>query len=103
MNDDIRKLLDIGSYQAKMPLNLNIDDKYAVKVLLDNSFNMQSGEVLEKIGFSYIILKKKKVEKHNMKGLKLKSFLLNKHNGGRTIKKRENCVINYIWLKKVQV
>ena len=32
-----------------------------------------------------------------MAGVKLKSFFLDKHNSGKTIKRRENCVIDYVW------
>ena len=42
-------------------------------------------------------MKKKRVEKHNTKGVKLDSFFLNKSNGNKKIKKRENCVIDYVW------
>lgn len=40
---------------------LTKEDKYkfAVKVLLDNSFMVQSGEVFYKVGFSYMVLRKK--------------------------------------------
>ena len=81
-----------------MPLDLsNVDKyKYTVKVLLKNSSTTQS-EVLDKIGFSYTVLLRKRVEIHKMSGVKLTAFFLEKQNRGKTIKRQENCVINYIW------
>ena len=84
-----------------MPLDINIHDKYkfAVKVLLNNTFSVQSSEVFEKIRYSYTVLEKKDVKKHNMAGVKLESFLLNKQNGKLSVKQRGNSVIDYIWLQ----
>ena len=84
-----------------MPLDINIHDKYkfAVKVLLNNTFSVQSSKVLEKIRFSYTVLEKKDVKKHDMPGVKLESFLLSKQNGKLSVKQRGNCVIDYIWLQ----
>ena len=69
---------------------MSTDDKYAVKVLFHNNFCTQSAEVLEKVGFTY-------VEKHNMKGVQLESYFLNRSNRNKTVKKQENYVIDYVW------
>lgn len=42
-------------------------------------------------------MKKKRVEKHNMKGVKLNSFFINQSNGNKSIKNHGNCVIDYVW------
>ena len=99
LNGD-KRVLEKGPFQVKMPWKVGTEDKYkyAVKVLFDNNFPTQSAEVLEKIGFSYAVLKRKYVEKHNMQGVKLESYFINRSNGNKTVKKRgENCVIYYVW------
>ena len=62
-HDDTKELVK-GPYETKMPVNLDREDgyKFAVKVFLDSSFTVQSGEVLYKAGFSYMVLRKKSVE-----------------------------------------
>ena len=59
---DVTKKLINGPYETRMPISLNRKDKYkfVVKVLLDNSFTVQSGKVLYQAGFSYMMLRKKK-------------------------------------------
>ena len=74
-------MLHKGPYQTKLPINLDKQDKYkyALKVLLDNSFTAQSSKVLDKLGFSYTVLKKTDVEKHDMKGIKLESYFITRN------------------------
>ena len=76
-----------------MPWKLSTGDKYkyAVVVLFKNNFRPQSTELLEKIGFSHAMLK------HNMKGIGLESYFINRSNGNKTVKKCRNCVIDYVW------
>lgn len=79
------------------PLRLSAEDKYkyAVKVLFDDNFCTQYTEVLEKVSFTYAVLKKKNVEKHNMQGTKLDSFFINISN----VKNCGNCVNGCVWLQ----
>lgn len=89
-----------GLYEVKMPWKLSTEDKYKypLVVLFENNFRPQSAEVLEKVGLTYTVLKKKNVEKDDVKGIKLESCFINKSNGNKTVKKQGNCVMDYVWL-----
>lgn len=73
---DVTKKLINGPYETRMPISLNRKDKYkfVVKVLLDNSFTVQSGKVLYQAGFSYMMLRKKKRVWRSTRWLVLKTF-----------------------------
>ena len=90
--------MEKGPLESKFSKNLSTENKYkyAIQVLFDNNFHTQSAEVLEKIGFTHAVLKKRLVEKHNMKGAKLDSFFIDKSKK-ISIKKCGNCVLDYVW------
>lgn len=71
--------MEKGPFESKFLFRLSTEDKYkyAVKVLFDN-FCTRSAEVLEKVRFTYVVLKRKNVEKRTMQGIKLDLFFINR-------------------------
>ena len=87
-----------GPFDIAIPELDGVEDMYKVfmLVLLTNNFNLQSGQMIAKIGAKVMTYNKQFLMRHHMLGVKLESHLLSKYG---KIKSRGNncCVPDFIW------
>ena len=70
--------------------------KLFMYVLLSNNFNLQSGQMISKIGAKVMTYNKQFLMQHHMLGVKLESHLLTKY--GKIKKRGDNCCVpDFIW------
>ena len=87
-----------GPFDIEVPELEGREEMYKLfmYVLLSNNFNLQSGQMISKIGAKVMTYNKQFLMQHHMLGVKLESHLLSKY--GKIKRRGDNCCVpDFIW------